>query len=160
LARQPASALAFDALGTVLIQLSRFTDARKLATEFLEHNASDYRGYYFLAAAADGEDAPVSQIMTALNESIARNAKFAAAHSLSGKVLLRDGKPREAVPALERATALRPDLVAAHLHLARAYRLLGNKAAAAREFEIVRELKAKEQEPVPSLLYHRGGSSR
>jgi hypothetical protein len=34
--------------------------------------------------------------------------------------------------------------------------LEGDENGAVREFEIVRQLKAKEQEPVPSLLYHRG----
>jgi tetratricopeptide (TPR) repeat protein len=160
LAQQPASALAFDALATILIQLARFGDARTLATEFLQHNPSDYRGHYFFAAAAEGEDAPAGHILAALNESTARNSNFAAAHALAGKVLLRQGKARESVLALERATALRPDLVSAHLHLARAYRLTGNDAAAAREFEIVRELNAKGQQPVPSLLYRRGEPSK
>ena len=158
LTRQPGAAIAVDALGTILIQLSRFADARSVATQFVKFNSADYRGYYFLAAAADGGEAPVQEVLSWLDESLHRNPNFAAAHALMGKVLLRDGKPRKAIAALERATALRPNLVSAHLHLARAYRELGDEQSAAREFRIVRELKANEQQAVPTLLYHRGTS--
>lgn len=156
LARQPAAVLPFDALATVYIQQSRFEDAQKLATDFIKQNASDYRGYYFLAAANDGLLLPAEQTMQLLTQSLDRNQSFAAAHALMGKLLLKTDKTREAVKHLTRATELRPDLVQAHLNLARAHRTLGEAAAAAREFEIVRQLKAKEQEPIPSLRYHRG----
>jgi tetratricopeptide (TPR) repeat protein len=156
LARQPAAVLPFDALATIYVQQSRFEDAQKLATEFIKQNAADYRGYYFLAAANDGQLAPAEQTIQLLSQSLARNPSFAAAHALMGKVLLKTSKTREAVEHLTKATQLRPDLVQAHLNLARAYRILGETAAAAREFETVRQLKAIEQEPVPSLRYHRG----
>lgn len=156
LVRQPSSALAFDALATVYLQENRFGDTAKLATEFLKQNATDYRGYYFLAAAREGERLPAEETSALLKRSMERNPSFAAAHALMGRMLLREGKTREAATYLKRAIELRPDLVQAHLHLARAHRALGDEAAAAREFEIVRQLKAKEQEPIPSLLYHRG----
>jgi tetratricopeptide (TPR) repeat protein len=156
LARQPAAVLPFDALATIYVQQSRFEDAQKLAIEFIKQNASDYRGYYFLAAANDGQLLPEGQTIQLLTQSLDRNPSFAAAHALMGKVLLKTNKTRQAVKHLTRATELRPDLVQAHLNLARAYRTLGETAAATREFEMVRQLKAKEQEPLPSLRYHRG----
>lgn len=156
LSQQPASALAFDALATVYLHLSRFSDARALALEFLKHNEADFRGYYFLAAARDGELLPTAETRRLLKESLQRNPSFAAAHALTGKVLLRERLVDEAATHLKKAVSLRPDLVQAHLHLARALRLLGDENAAAREFEIVRRLKVKEQEPVPTLRYRRG----
>jgi tetratricopeptide (TPR) repeat protein len=156
LAEQPGSALAFDALATIYIHLSRFSDARRLSGEFLKYNAADYRGYYFLAAAMDGELAPSEETLRFLAESKQRNPSFAAAHALTGKILLREKQAQAAVPHLKKAVELRPDLVQAHLHLGRAFRLLGRETAAAQEFEIVRKLKQKEQEGVPALLYHRG----
>ena len=156
LSQQPGSALAFDALATVYLHLSRFNDARTIAVEFLKHNAADYRGYYFLAAAQEGELSAPQETLKLLAESMRRNPSFAAAHALAGKVLLRQGQAAEAVKALRKAVDLRPDLVQAHLHLARALRQIGDEPAAAKEFETVRKLKAKEQEPVPTLLYHRG----
>jgi tetratricopeptide (TPR) repeat protein len=156
LSRQPLSALAFDALGTIYIQQLRFSEARRLSEEFLKRDPSDYRGYYFLAAGREGDLLPTDETTRLLAESIQRRPSFAAAHALMGKVLLRQHKAREAAEYLKKAVELRPDLVQAHLHLARALRLLGDETAAAREFEAVRQLKAKEQEPAPSLLYHRG----
>lgn len=154
--RQPGSALAFDALATIYLHLSRFVDAWKLTTAFMKQNSDDYRGYYFLAAARDGELMPSDETRRLLVDSIRRNPSFAASHALMGKVLLREEVPKEAVGYLRRAVELRPDLVQAHLNLGRALRMLGDETAAAREFETVRELKKKEQEPVPTLLYHRG----
>jgi len=156
LQRQPSSRLAFDALATVYIHQNRFADARKLATEFLKHDASDYRGYYFLAAGREGELLAPEETMALLRQSMERHPSFAFSHALMGKVLLRLNKVREAAASLIRAVELRPDLTQAHLHLARAHRLLGDEAAAAREFDIVRQLKAKEQQPLPSLRYRRG----
>lgn len=160
LSKQPSSPLPFDALATVYIQQGRFADARELAGTFLNHNPADYRGHYFLAAGREGETMPAEETLLLLRRSIDRNASFAAAYALLGKVLLRQEKTPEAVVALKRATQLRPDLVQAHLHLARALRSTGDETAAALEFETVRKLKAKEQEPFPTLLYHRGNSKR
>src|SRR4030095_10103489 len=112
-------------------------------------NASDYRPYYFLAAAQDGQSMPLTGIKVLLAQSLKRNDRFAAAHALLGKVLLREGLTQQAVTSLETAIALRPMLVQAHMHLARAYRQLGNEAAATREFEIIRQLKEQEQKPMP-----------
>ena len=156
LARQPASALAFDALATVYLHRSRFRDLRELATGFLKQNAADYRGYYFLAAGQDGELLGADTTLSLLRKTLNQNPSFAAAHALMGKILLREGNTTEAVSFLKRAVALRPDLVQAHLNLARALRLLHDESGSVREFEIVRQLKAKEQEPAPSLHYHRG----
>lgn len=156
LSDQPASALAFDALATIYLHQSRYADALNLAGGFVERNPRDYRGYYFVAAARDGELLPSEQTKQALMQSLERNPGFAAAHALMGKILLREDRAPDAVKHLRQAIALRPDLVQAHLHLASALRKMGDEAAAVQEFEIVRELKRKEQEPVPSLLYHRG----
>jgi protein O-GlcNAc transferase len=156
LRKQPAAALAFDALATLLVQLSRFDEARVLADGFVKVNPNDYRGPYFLAAARDGQQLEDAETLQLLAESLRRNERFAAAHALKGKVLLRRKNLAEAAASLQRAIALRPDLVQAHLHLARTYKESGDEPAAAREFEVVRQLKAKEQQPTPTLLYHRG----
>jgi tetratricopeptide (TPR) repeat protein len=156
LARQPSSALVFDALATVYLHQSRYEDARKLATAFVDQNAADYRGYYFLAAAREAELLPAAETKRLIAQSLERNPTYAASHALMGKLLLREDDPHSAVTHLKKAIEVRPDLVQAHLHLARAHRALGDEVAAAREFAEVRRLKAKEQQPAPSLRYHRG----
>lgn len=155
-AKQPAAALAFDALATLFVQQSRFADAGLLAEAFGKANTNDYRGPYFLAAARDGQQLAEEETLRLLEVSLQRNPRFAAAHALKGKILLKQNKVTEATASLKTAISFRPDLVQAHLHLARAYREAGDEARAAREFETVRQLKAREQEPRPSLLYHRG----
>src|SRR5262249_15751167 len=95
------------------------------------------------------------EILKVLGQSIDRNPRFAASYALSGKVLLAQNHVEEAVIQLKRAIGLRPDYSPAHLYLGNAYRKLGRETDAAREFEILRGLKEKE-EHVPSLRYHKG----
>jgi tetratricopeptide (TPR) repeat protein len=146
--------LAVDALATVYIHRAKFGEAKSLAERFVEANPSDYRGYYYLASAKDGLQEP--DALAWAGQSLARKSDFAAAHALAGKIRLRTGEMQAAVESLETAIRHRPDLTQAHLHLAQAYRKLGREKDAAREFATVRELKAKEARPKPSLRYHRG----
>jgi tetratricopeptide (TPR) repeat protein len=146
--------LAFDALATILVQRSRFAEAKSLAENFVESNPKDYRGYYFLAAARDG--LRESSAREAVLHSLALKTNFAASHALLGKIQLREGELKDAAASLEQAIRYRPDLVQAHLQLAQAYQKLGRDADASREFAIVRELNRKEAQPKPSLQYHRG----
>jgi tetratricopeptide (TPR) repeat protein len=146
--------LAFDARATMMIHLARFEEAKELAARFVQANREDYRGYYFLAAARSGLQE--AGVLEALSESLARKPDFAASHALLGKAQLADGDLAGAVKSLEQAIRYRPSLVQAHLHLAQVYRKLGREADAKREFAIFSELKSKEAQPKPSLLYHRG----
>lgn len=58
-----------------------------------------------------------------------------AAQLRQATTLLSEGKPAEAIECLERAVAIRPDYVEAHLMLAQALRSLGRSAAAAASLE-------------------------
>jgi Flp pilus assembly protein TadD len=69
---------------------------------------------------------------------------------------LNNGNPGGAIAPLEKALQLRSDYSPAALHLAQAYQKSGRLEDADRAFAMVRRLKQKEQEPRPSLLYHRG----
>ena len=146
--------LAFDALATVFVHRAKFQETKELAARFIQANPKDYRGYYFLAAGADG--LRENGAREAIRQSLARKADFAASHVLLGKILLREGELEAAVAALLQAIRYRPDFVQAHLQLGQAYQKLGRRADAAREFAIVTELKKKEAQPKASLLYHRG----
>ena len=147
--------LAFDALATVLVQRTKFEQAKALSERFVKANPGDYRGYYFLGAAKNGLQE--QGVREALRESLARKGDFAAAHALMGKLQMSDGEFLAAAASLEKAIRYRPDLVQAHLHLAQTYRKLGREEDALREFGVVSELKKKEAQPKPGLLYHRGG---
>ncbi len=156
LAGAPALGVAFDALATVYLQARRFEDLRALADGFRARNAKDYRGPYFAAAALDGAKVEENRIEPLLAESIALNPNFAASHALLGKRRLNAGRAAEAIGELELALKLRPDYSPAAFHLAQAYQKAGRQADAARAFERMRAIQKKEQEPKPSLEYHRG----
>jgi predicted Zn-dependent protease len=156
LARDPSLAIAFDALATILIHARRYDEARELAGTFRKTSPRDYRGPYFAAAALEGEKQTGADIEALLRDSLVLNPNFAAAWALLGKVILRSERVADAVAPLERAVALRPDLVPARMQLAEAYRKLGRESDAAREFQAVRELNDKERQPPPRLQYRRG----
>jgi tetratricopeptide (TPR) repeat protein len=77
-------------------------------------------------------------------ESIApRNA---LAHNLAGRIFLAMAKPDDAVPELEQATRLAPNIVDFHLNLANACRKAGKKELAEKEFAKFKELDARRNE--------------
>ncbi len=156
LQQQPASALAFDGMATSLLHSQRFDALIDESKVFRTRNPQDFRSYYFEAAGRDGLRLPDDETRRLLTDSLQRNSHFAAAYSLLGKVLLRQNLPQEAIAPLERAVSLRPDHVPSHMNLGKAYRLAGRESDSAKEFQIVRELNAKGQQPPPSLSYHRG----
>jgi tetratricopeptide (TPR) repeat protein len=67
-------------------------------------------------------------------------------HNLLGRILLAMAKPDDAVPELEEATRLAPNIVDFHLTLANAYRKAGQKELAEKEFAKFKELDAKRNE--------------
>jgi tetratricopeptide (TPR) repeat protein len=153
---KPDFSLAFDSLATVYLHSKRFEDGIRLADDYRKKFPADYRGPYFAAAAREGLKDSDREVEKLLRESIRLNANFAASHALLGKLLLQRADTAAAIGALENAVRLRPDYTPAVLHLAQAYRKAGRDADATKAFEMVRVLKEKEQQPAPSLRYHRG----
>ena len=154
--RDPGMAVAFDALASLYLEANNYAKLAAVAQQYLETNPSDYRGYYYLAAAKEHEKEDRQTAPSLLRKAIGLNPDFAASFALLGKLLLQDGSAEEAARELEHAIRLRPDYTPAHLYLGNAYKKLGREADAAREFQLVRELNEK-QSIKPSLRYHRGG---
>jgi tetratricopeptide (TPR) repeat protein len=67
-----------------------------------------------------------------------------------GRLLLKQGSPREAIPHLEHAARLEPRETLPHYLLASAYKSLGDSAGAGRELDLYRKLRASSK---------RGGTS-
>lgn len=156
LRRKPDLAIAFDALATVYLHAKRFEDTIRLADAYRQAHPLDFRGPYYAAAGRDGLKLDSLQVEALAADSVRLNPDFAAAQALLGKVRLKAGRAEEAVAPLERALALRPNYTPAALHLGQAYRATGRTADAEREFQRVRELNSKQNQPPPSLTYHRG----
>jgi tetratricopeptide (TPR) repeat protein len=64
-------------------------------------------------------------------------------HNLLGRIFMAMAKPDDAVPELEEATRLAPNIVDFHLTLANAYRKVGKKELAEKEFAKFKALDAK-----------------
>lgn len=156
LQQQPGSGVAFDGMATSLLHSQNFEVLLRESSSFRARNPQDFRAYYFEAAARDGLRQPDAETQKLLEQSLERNSQFAASWGLLGKILLRQDNPSQAVTALERAVSLRPNHVPSHMNLGKAYRLVGRAADSEREFQLVRQLNEKGQQPPPSLTYHRG----
>jgi tetratricopeptide (TPR) repeat protein len=156
LRRQSDLTLAFDALGSVYLSSKRFEDGLQAAERYRQDNPNDFRGYYYVAAFRDGLKLDPPETEALLRRAIRMQPEFAAAHALLGKVLLDGERAQEAVRSLEEAIRLRPDYSPPHYHLAMAYRRLGRLDDAERASRLFSELKDKERQPAPTLLYRRG----
>ena len=151
LMRRPNLGIALDGLVEACIQLVRYDQVAQAASDFLKVRPTDYRGYYYSGVAGDKTGRPPLAVENLLRKAIERNATFAPAHALLGKVLLQQNRPEEAALTLEGAVRLRPDYVFGHIHLARAYQSLGRTQDAKRHTMLVRELDEQRREPEPAL---------
>jgi len=159
LIRDPRLAVAFDALAALYLQTSESGKLSRLSTGYIQTNPSDYRGYYYLAAAREREKENSQKVEQLLRQSLRLNPNFAASHALLGKLLTGENRLEEAALELGQAIKLRPDYPPAHLYLGNVYHKLGRAADAAREFQLLRELNEKQQSR-PTLVYRRGGDQR
>jgi len=159
LIRDTRLGVAFDALASMYLQMSEPEKLVALSRQYLANNPSDYRGYYYLAAAKEHAKKDPRETETLLRRSIQLNPDFAASYALLGKLLTQENRLEEAIQQLEHAVQLRPDYPPGRLYLGNAYRKSGREVEASREFQIVRELNEK-QNSRPSLLYHRGVQKR
>ena len=88
-----------------------------------------------------GSPAPnLPQIEGLLRRAVTLDGKFAKACLELGILLSEQQRYVEAIPQLRRATRLEPNLAQAHYRLAQAYQRTGQKALAAKEFEIFERL--------------------
>ena len=157
LERDPGMVVAFDSLASLYLEANQYEKLAVVAQQYLETNAADYRGYYYLAAVKDHEKEDRQAAKAMVRKAIGLNPDFAASFALLGKLLLQEDRDVEATRELEHAIRLRSDYTPAHLYLGNAYKKLGRPADAAREFQLVRELN-EQQRNKASLRYHRGGS--
>lgn len=153
--RRPGFPLAFDGLATVLLHQKRYARLVEAADAQRRRVPSDFRGHYYAAAGREGSKTGVEQALAMVRESVRLNPAFAASRALLGKLLLARNDTAGAIRELDEALQLRPDYTPAAMHLAQAYQRAGRREDAARAFANLKELKRKENEPRPSLVYRR-----
>ena len=95
-------------------------------------------------------------------EAITLDRKLAKAFLQLGILLSEDRRYTEAIPELQRAAELEPDLAQAHYRLAQAYQRTGQEALAAKELEIFERLnsKSKTGDGHPTTARHEGTKAR
>jgi len=102
-------AVAFDGLAGLYIEAAEYDKLTGVARQYLQTNPSDYRGYYYLAAAQEHEKEDRQATEALLRKSIDLNPAFAASYALWGSCCCRVIAPRRAARELEHAIQLRPD---------------------------------------------------
>jgi Flp pilus assembly protein TadD len=165
---RPDNPIPYFNLGTLLSVRARYGEADAALRKYLElrpgaPSGLARLGLLYLLQGRLEEAVPLLQRARGLPAG-SRSAPGAAAPSLAraiglaeddpgaltllGRALVEQGKPGDAMVALERAATLAPGLVPAHFWLVRAYRAGGREDRARAELEILRRLDSRAAEGV------------
>jgi tetratricopeptide (TPR) repeat protein len=148
----PALPRLYYTLGLAHQQLGHNKEAIRAFETELQRVPQDAATIYALAVAleADGNN---SAAETHVRAALKLTPNAAEANALFGKILVKQNKPAEALPPLERAVQLDATDPEKRYLLARVYQQLGRREDAAREFAEVQKLKAarlkKDRENTP-----------
>jgi len=127
-------------LGTAYLRAGRNGDAfREFETE-LTAMPGDFWTIYYLAYILEAEG-KLDPAREKLGLALKLEPRSLECNSLLGKILLKQGKPADAVSPLEIAVAQNPDDSNTRFQLARAYQQSGRRKEAAREYAEVQRLK-------------------
>ena len=132
-------------LGLTYFKLGRNAQALEAFTRELARNGSDFSTLYYLPYLHEAQE-NLAEARRYLERALALDRESAEGNALLGKILVKEGKPAEALGPLEAAVAKDPASADRHYLLARAYQQVGRKEDAAREFAEVQRLKKLELE--------------
>jgi Flp pilus assembly protein TadD len=90
--------------------------------------------------------ADMARVEALLRQATTLDRKFTKAFLQLGILLSEDRRYKEAIPPLQRAAELEPDLAQVHYRLAQAYQRTGQKELADKELEIFERLSAKDHQ--------------
>lgn len=128
-------------LATTLERSGRSAEALKEYREILRRNknsAEGNLGFGILLLKTEGDRS--AEGLAALQRAVALDEKVYEGQTELGKVLIRLGRPQEAVVHLQKAARLAPDNPEPHFQLAIAYRKLNRRSDADAETAIVKEI--------------------
>jgi len=121
---------------------------RRLAGFAKSHPQNASAQFYYAMNLWKGQSSPpdaagMRRVEALLRQAVTLDRKFAQAFLQLGILLSDDRRYKEAIPQLQRATELAPDLAQAHYRLAQAYQRTGQKELADKELEIFERLNGK-----------------
>lgn len=130
----------YFSLGVAYLRTGRNAEAIRAFERELQRLSRDYWTLYYLAFLHEAEGR-LDAARERLQQVLALQPRSADANALLGKVLLKQGKAKEAVPPLETAVAQNPQDANLRFQLGRAYQQSGRGQDAAREFAEAQRLK-------------------
>lgn len=129
-------------LGVIYLRQGRMAEAEQSLRAELAGHPTDLQSQQNLAVVLESEQRP-DEAVPLLRSVLQSKPDFADARYLLGKILFAQGATAEAVEHLEAAARLAPEDANTHYQLGRAYTTLGRTDEAEKQFEILRQIKAK-----------------
>lgn len=127
----PADAEAMEHLADAYWNAGEWAEARDSFTTILEHDASNCFAHWKLANSLDEMNASAPEALKHVDQAIATCPSLAQARVERARILLRVGRPTDALADLLNAERSAPDEPSIQILLAKAYKALGDSTHAA-----------------------------
>ena len=129
------------ALSEIYCKQSKLDIAEQHAKEAVQRCPTDADTHYRLGYIYTHQ-VKLDAALAAFKNTLARNPDFPEVHEWLGLIALMQHKPQEAVTHYQTAIQKKPYVQSAYYNLAKAYRLLGNTAAAAEQLKLFEQMKS------------------
>lgn len=129
------------ALSEIYCKQSKLGIAEQHAKEAVQRCPTDADTHYRLGYIYTHQ-AKFDAALTAFKNTLARNPDFAEVYEWLGFIALMQHKPRQAVTHYQEAIKKKPYAQSAYYNLAKAYRLLGDTAAATEQLKLFQQTKS------------------
>ena len=128
------------ALSEIYCKQSKLDIAERHAKEAVRWYPTDANTHYRLGYIYTHQ-AKLDAALTSFKHTLARNPDFAEVYEWLGLIALMQQKPQQAVEHYQRAIQRKPYVQSAYYNLAKAYRLLGDTAAATEQLKLFQQMK-------------------
>jgi len=128
------------ALSEIYCKQSKLDTAEQHAKEAVQRCPTDADTHYRLGYIYTHQ-AKFDPALTSFQDTLAHNPDFAEVYEWLGLIALMQQKPQQAVEHYQQAIKRKPYVQSAYYNLAKAYRLLGNTAAATEQLKRLQQVK-------------------
>jgi len=128
------------ALSEIYCKQSKLDTAEQHAKEAVQRCPTDADTHYRLGYIYTHQ-AKFDPALTSFQDTLAHNPNFAEVYEWIGLIALMQQKPQQAVAHYQQAIKRKPYVQSAYYNLAKAYRLLGDTAAATEQLKLFQQMK-------------------
>lgn len=132
--------LTYLALSEIYCKQSKLNIAEQHAKEAVQRCPTDADTHYRLGYIYTHQ-AKFDAALTSFQDTLAHNPNFAEVYEWLGLIALMQQKPQQAVEHYQQAIKRKPYVQSAYYNLAKAYRLLGDMAAATQQLKLFQQMK-------------------